>query len=92
MVLEPCLAELPCSGYIDFCVACISSLLDAHLIDASKRSDLCSTVRLLHCLPVLLLSVVHRAVPIFRLAQRAILSRCSCAHDGRLLMRRSQTI
>ena len=47
MVLEPCLAELPHCGHINFGVACISKLLDAHLIDASKHTKLCQAVRLL---------------------------------------------
>ena len=46
MVLEPCLAELLHSGHINFGVACISRLLDAHLIDASKHTKLCQAVRL----------------------------------------------
>ena len=51
MVLEPCLAELLHSGHINFGVACITKLLDAHLIDASKRTKLCQAVRLLLCCP-----------------------------------------
>ena len=46
MVLEPCLAELLHCGFIDFGMTCISKLLDAHLIDASKHTELCQAVRL----------------------------------------------
>lgn len=60
MVLEGCLAQLQRSGFIGFSIACMSSLLDAHLIDHSKRSDLCKVVRLLPCLLARLSVALHK--------------------------------